>query len=347
MQYQNCNMIRQFATEDTVQEYLRNLEFEQSSDLKNMLKSAKHYVAAKKRFEDEQEVEDETQAQCLGSAVHALVLEGRKEYDKRYFFLRKDMLPYPDKDFKNKENKLRREILKDEAKSDGKVLITEKTSNTIEQMAGAIEKNPVAMSIMENTYRELSFYTTVDFDGLEVKCKVRPDAIHKNGFYYVSLKTTGQGEPDDYARLASGFHYEMTEAFYFRVLNNILPAGNKILAGFQIVVENDKPFCSMVYDISGAMCGYNHVSEFLAEIKNGTVNDNFQTILDSQEYNDRYDKFLKIGYDVYLSTAINRLRIYRENGIEYGYEIKSDRADGILQMKLPDYAVYKANNLII
>jgi hypothetical protein len=309
---------------DSLEEYLTSPNLS-SSDIKNLLISQKHFIAAKEKIDEE-----EKDHLIIGSAIHCLVLEGRQEFNKRYFYFLNSTLPFPDKDMRNPQNKAAKQLALEEAKESKKTLIAEGQKVIIEACTKSIQENKTAMKILENTQSEQSFYYKLPFIDIEIPCKVRPDAISEKGGYYISLKTTSRDvSPAQWGKVCYNFNYHVSEAFYFAGLFRCLKPEFAINTGYYICVETSPPFISMVYEINNEKRDY--ISLF-KEIADGNENVDL-----------RYSEFLSVGMNA-LDRGFHRFRDLVLNGMKpqgYEYEIeKDDNGDMIIQQVcLPAWAI--------
>lgn len=296
---------------DSFEDYLSKKDRLSSSLVKKLLISQMHYKAAL-----EQEEEEEKEHLIIGSAIHCLLLEPN-EFEKRFFHYKNEMKPKPDKDFRDKKNKEHRDFTREMAHKEGMSVITDKMMDELWIMNDSIRGNTKAMELLEGTLAERSFYSElkVDFD-FSVKVRARPDAINLEKQYYVSLKSTTDGSPDVFCKHAANLNYHVSEAFYMRVLHKVLPAQYRPKTGYMIVIETKPPYLCTIYDIN------------------------------SESESDKLSDFLEYG-NFLMNMAFLRLKDIQETNMYKGYELQSEREDGILPLVLPEYAKYKANHLII
>jgi hypothetical protein len=232
---------------DSFETYLKNMDFNSSSDIKNIAKSPAHYEFNRARI---LKGDEPTDALTRGSLVHAMILEP-VEVETRYLHFTKDMLPFPDRAVTftpNKEEKVR---IFEEAVKNEKVVVSDKVWEEACGMRDIVKQNKKAMELLEGTYSEISFYTMFDLEGHSVKLKCRPDAMSKKN-YMVSLKTTRDITPRGFEYESYKFGYHTSEYFYKYVLNAVLKEEYRIETTYMIVISNPtkEPPMSRVYDLS-------------------------------------------------------------------------------------------------
>jgi len=301
-----------FGIQDSFEEYLEKKDYLSSSQVKQLLNSTQHYKSALEEEDDEEEKEHFIK----GSAIHCLLLEP-DQFHKRFLHYTNEMKPYPDKDFRNTQNKRHRAATMELAMQQGRSLVSDKMMEELIIMGESIRSNKKAMELMQGTLVEHSFYSELQVDeSFAVKVRVRPDAINLEKQYYVSVKSTQDGSPEGFSKHAANLNYHVSEAFYMRVLHKVLPVKYRPKTGYMITIETKRPYLCTIYDINSEF-EVNMVSDFL-EVGNFLVN-----------------------------MALLRLKEARETNVYKGYDIQSEREDGILPLILPEYAKYKANHLII
>jgi hypothetical protein len=300
---------------DSFEDYLGAKEYLSSSGLKTILKSPAHYLASLQK-EDEEEKDSLT----VGSAVHCLCLEP-SEFNNRFFNL-SEFMPAEEMNWRMKANRQKRDHLKETAKMSGMTLVDPSQMERIQFMAESVRKNKKAMSLLENTICESSFYYELPVDeDFTAKVRIRPDALAYNGSYYLSLKTTVNASPFEWYKQSYKFRYDISEAFYFDILRQCITIDKKNdiqapIRGWFICVENTAPHMCSIFDMNP-----------LAE-------------------QGQFSDFLSVGKH-HMDLGLMRLKECYETGIYKGYEIESDSEGGVFPMELPAYAKYEASNKII
>jgi len=240
---------------DSFEDYLGAKDHVSATDITNFIKSQKHYVA----YVNKEIVMEETPSQKLGSAVHCAILEA-DEFEKRYTFFEKAMLPFPDSTMAKNENKKWHE--KFLLESVGKVVLNSDEYAKVKGMQDSVLGNPIAVQLLRGCDVETSIYGEYEFEDKTIKVRLRPDAINLKQNYFVSLKTTQDASPDGFGRECYSYNYHVKEAFYLKSLIKLLPDSQKPLTGYFIAVENKAPFVCQVYDMNEERA-YGDVSQFL------------------------------------------------------------------------------------
>lgn len=298
---------------DSVEEYLSKKQYLSSSDIKTIiLETPRHYL-----YNLNKENNEEKDHLTLGSAVHCKVLEPHL-FEKKFFHLKKSMLPQPDKDFRIKENRIARDNFIAEAKTKGAQVVTDKMLEQIEYMAASVMSNEAAVKLLKGTITEQSFYVDrfeVD-EEFSIKARVRPDALSLKDKYYISVKTTRDASRQGFGKQCEDFGYHISEAFYLKVLRKCLPENIRPNRGYFIAIESNPPYLCSVFD----------------------------TNPDAEH--DQISEFLQIGAH-YMNLAFMRVKDIVRTGEYKGYNIESENDNGIMPIQLPDYSKYKANTKII
>lgn len=151
---------------DVIEKINRNEMTLSFSSLKEFAKSPLHFIKYKT------EEKEQTQAMKIGKAFHVAILEPDK-FNTEYSVLLTDMLPFPDKDFRNTENKKAKEqfILE----SANKTILTEAEYSDIKQYCNIINLNQISKSLLskvtktevkiEYTFNGLNFIGYIDGTG--------------------------------------------------------------------------------------------------------------------------------------------------------------------------------------
>lgn len=207
-----------------------------SSNLKQMLKSPRHYLAA---ATDDTEREP-TSSQEFGRHLHAAVYEPDRyaaEFEK---------LPYGFIGRSKADLKLKADL-----KAAGKVPIKAEDADAIEACIASIETNPFARALRAiTTHRETSIFWTDPQTKLE--CKARLDAYvapceqFPSGLIW-DLKSTTDACERKFQRKIRDFHYDLSAAFYcdgFRHVHNL----EATPAFYWIVIERKAPHAVAAYE---------------------------------------------------------------------------------------------------
>lgn len=190
-----------------------------SSGLSRIDKSPAHFQEYKKSG-------IETTAEMnMGSAIHALVLEGGKGVLKAPGSTRSTNLY---KDFA-KENP-------------GSVLLLEDEYERASRATESVLKHPMAKALLSKGKAEQSAFW-IDPE-TKVLCKCRPDFLRDDGVT-IDLKTTKDGSASEFQYNIGKRKYHWQSAWYLDGLSHVL--GKKLTDFVHIVVETNAPFAVSVY----------------------------------------------------------------------------------------------------
>jgi len=200
------------------------------------------------KFEQENPKEP-TAAMIFGSAYHTLILEPEK-FNLEYFTLDLDLMPHPEKDFRNTENKQWKES--EMAKNEGKIFLSNEDYLTLHEMKSALEKYPNFTFLLKNGVAEESYFATIGGQGV----RVRPDYVSKFGI--VDLKTCTDASPESFGRDAAKLKYLIQSALYSDVVNATIAHetitngeyydGNR-LPFFFLAQEKTAPYVPQMYRV--------------------------------------------------------------------------------------------------
>ena len=147
------NTQKVFYVKDTFPEYLSKKDFIAASDIKTFLDSPKLYYY-QKYIQQEKSSERHF---SIGSALHELVMEPEL-LDLHY-------ITFPKIDKRTKEGKAAYEKYLIEA--EGKVVLFDDEMEMLKQIAENARKNKTLVSLIEDSYKELSCYTVDEKTGLK------------------------------------------------------------------------------------------------------------------------------------------------------------------------------------
>jgi exodeoxyribonuclease VIII len=209
-----------------------------SSNLKDLLRSAAHFQAAKL------EPMEPTPQMVLGSVFHALVLE------PECF----------ESDYAVGEHTVRRgkEYERCLADNPGKTIITAEQfraacamrDSYLAQCQGNTE-----LAELNDGLKETAFYWECQATG--ALCKVKPDLIPSKGCVIADLKTASDASFDTFQRQMVDLQYFVSAAFYLRGVAEVMRMGIKIPnvsevpTGFKfIVIETKEPYPVAIYRLA-------------------------------------------------------------------------------------------------
>lgn len=138
----------------------------------------------------------QTKAMKIGSALHCAILEP-EEFEKRYVILTKDMLPNPDKDFRDSANKLFKVKFLQQAESEDKEILDPLEHEECLLYQRLVYSNLIAKYYIENLTKKEQ-YAEWYFQGIKFRGYI--DGIG-NG-YIMDLKKVADASPDKIKRSA-------------------------------------------------------------------------------------------------------------------------------------------------
>lgn len=217
---------------DTFAQYLGKKDHISSSDVKNFLKSPKYYYwnkYVKTEKEDERHF-------AIGSALHELILEPH--------LFKSNYLVMPKVDRRTSEGK--KEYADFLLQSQGKTIIMQDEAEMIAKMAQSASNNATFMKFLEDSYRELSFYSIDEKTGLKVK--LRPDIMPTKMSTIVDIKSCLDSSPFKFKRDVFSYGYGISAAFY----TNFIGRDNYVFCA----IEKQEPYQTALYSLSDEMINY-------------------------------------------------------------------------------------------
>jgi hypothetical protein len=193
-----------------------------STSVKKLDKSVGHFL------HHEQADEETSKALDVGTAAHALILEGVDGYREQVEVI----------DIKTRRSKTFKDFETD------KVKLTVYEDSDVHQWRDAVMSYHPAVHLLEQCdRREMSgfFEMTDEYDG-----RVRLDAITADGSTIVDLKTTRDASPDSFAKDLFNFGYHQSAAWY---LDGARRLGIEAERFVLICVEKYAPHNVAVYEI--------------------------------------------------------------------------------------------------
>ena len=205
---------------------------ENQSTIKHILKSPAHYKAAKERkFFPSENMQ-------IGSAVHALVLEGRDVFNRHYVEKPANIKLNTVKGKEWKKMYSRYTILSPEA------------MEKVEGMAESLARVGYFDSQAEDyhKYNEVSIY----WDSDHIKCKARLDRVvdHGDSVTVVDLKSTLSIDPYQFLKKCVDLNYIFQSGWYTEAAQR---AYEKKAEFVFVAVEREAPYDTAVFEISDAM----------------------------------------------------------------------------------------------
>ena len=217
---------------DTFSEYLGKKDHVSASDIKNFLKSPKYYFWNKYNKVEK----DDGRHYVIGSALHEMIMEPHL-FNSNYVVM-------PKVDKRTKEGKLAYENFLIEAQ--GKTIVNEEEMLMIVEMVKNATENKTFVSLLENSYRELSAYLVDEKTGLKIR--MRPDIMCQSKSTIVDIKSCLDSSPKQFKGNVYSYGYSLSAAFYSDFLNR----ENYIFAA----IEKQEPYQTALYSLNDEMMEY-------------------------------------------------------------------------------------------
>lgn len=235
---ENKVFINHRYVQDTFDEYLSNTAYS-SSDLKSVIACPAlfRWNQDQKKSGNHDDAE-EKEHYTIGSALHEAVLEPHL-FKQHYMVI-------PKVDRRTSDGKKAYAEFQWEAKMGGKMLLNEEQMVLITNMAESARKNPSFITLMQDSYRELSIYAEDESTGLKVR--IRPDVFPQKKSTIVDLKTCVSASPKKFKNDAYNHKYGQSAAFYMDVSGR----ENYIFAAF----EKSPPYSLALYQLNDEMVDY-------------------------------------------------------------------------------------------
>jgi len=218
---------------DTFEEYLGKKDHVSASDLKNFLVSPKYYHY--KTF-DEKPDKAEQRHFVIGSALHELILEPQ--------LFKETYIISPKFDMRTTSGKIGYAEFQQQAY--GKTILNIDEYEMIVQMGENATQNDTFKELINDSFRELSCYTTDSKTGLPVR--MRPDSFSKNKSTITDIKSCLQSGYKSFKSDVYKFGYSLTNAFYL----DFLKRENYVFCA----IEKQPPYQCALYMLSDEMIEY-------------------------------------------------------------------------------------------
>ena len=201
------------------------------SGLMEFKRSPYHYWY--KHLSTDYKSEPATPAQILGNALHTYVLEP-DEFDKRYFVI-------PEFNKVTKEGKERWQRIKSELGN--RETLSANQYQILQYMAASLNKNKLALQLIEKAEIEQSLYWTDPDTG--ILCKCRPDILRCN--FVCDLKTAQDGRPRSFQYAAFDYGYHIQAAMTQEALKQLKQI---LIKDFLfLVIEKAPPHVISIYQL--------------------------------------------------------------------------------------------------
>lgn len=275
-------------------------EYVSASGLKKLKVSPAH-------FREEEEVA-ETEAMLFGSAYHCYILEPERFNQDFYVF---DDQPTCEaiiakRNSEGKEVKNVRLTKEYQEWKDSEMrIISEKSVidkpafERIKKMKDRLFSHPYAKMLLTKGRAEVGYMGEIETQSGTINVKFKPDYIKDEKHLIVDLKTAADASIDGFTRAAADMNYHIQAAFYADLMNKI-EGQNRDFTFFFIAQEKKAPFAFNLFEAG---------PQFIAQ--------------------GRYE------YEMLLQMY----KYCLDNNIWPGYQIFCQNKYGIIELKLPPYAI--------
>jgi hypothetical protein len=185
---------------DTFEEYLSKSDYIAASDTKNFMHSPRLYYY--ERYEKVREAVTEERHFPVGSAIHEAILEPH--------LFKSNYIVCPKYDRRTKQGK--EDYAEFLLKTEGKTLLFEDEMEMVTKMAETAVKNKTLMELLQDSYREVSCYTTDPITGLKIR--LRPDSLAKSKSTITDIKSCLDSSPRKFKHDVYSYDYSITNAYY-------------------------------------------------------------------------------------------------------------------------------------
>ena len=275
-----------------------------ASALKRLKKSPAHFK--------EEELEKETEALLFGSAYHCFVLEPERFKSDYYIF--DDSIQceaiiakgYAEgKEVKNVRATKEYKTWKDQEMSfnDGKILLDKYDYERLVAMKERLFKHPYVKMLLSGGINEQSYMGTIETQSGSIPVKIKPDHINEHKKFIVDLKTCFDASLDGFTRAAADMDYQIQAAFYSDIME--LVSGDQRRYDFYFIAQEKKP----PYAFNLFECGPQFISQ------------------------GRFEYELLLGLYKHCT----------DNNYWPGYQVWCQNKYGILELKLPPWAIKDVN----
>lgn len=204
--------------------------FISKSGLDLINRSPAHYMYGAQR--------EPSRSMHLGTAIHAAILEPEL-FQREYMLLR---------DVKDRRSSAYKDAV---ATHGAERVLTASESDVVVGMYASVYANKRARDWLQKIkHTELSLFVKHPTTGVNVRC--RYDAITSDG-YAIDLKSTRDASPDEFAKSIYNFRYHVQAALYSDAYE--IATGEKLKGFIFIVVENEIPHATMIYELDDISLG--------------------------------------------------------------------------------------------
>lgn len=235
------------------------------TSLKEFSKSPASFISYKLR-----ETKEETSAMRVGSAFHCAVLEPEK-FEHTYSVLLKSMLPVPDSDFRNSENKKFKDAFYKNAETEGKTILTEEEYNECILYKTLCNSNQITKRYI-SVCNKMESYQQFEYNGLKFHGYI--DAFGQGTI--IDLKKVQDASPLKISRSALFDKWHLQGALYL-----LSPIADEFTQFYNLCVDKISP---AIYELSES-------SKQIAYSQLKTLTDEFKRCTDEGSWDCGYEFF--------------------------------------------------------
>lgn len=290
--------------------FLKSVNIQAFNDTDDKYHSEKDHISAsglKKlkispaHFKEEDE-EKETDALLFGSAYHCFILEPDKFKDKYYIFddsIVCGALIAKGAKSPRSTNDYKTWYAGEISFSDGKILIDKADFDKLDAMRYRLMNHPYAKMLLNNGINEQGYMGEIETEAGNISIKIKPDHVNEGKKIIVDLKTCMDASIDGFTRHAADLDYHIQASFYSDIIEKIAGDG-RAYKFFFIAQEKKKPFAFNLFE-----CSPQFISQGRFE----------------------YEMLLQL------------YKYCMDNNTWPGYQIWCENKYGILELKLPAWAI--------
>lgn len=201
-----------------------------SSDLKYLSKSSPEHFAYKYFGAGRAEQIKVTDDMALGSLVHCFLLTP-DEFEKDFFII-------PPLNLRKNEDKEKKEnLIKN---NPGKTPVTDELIQQAVLMTNSAMAHPKVRELLEPLKKELSFFWTCPFSGLNFRAKL--DGASSR--HFIELKTTGDASPEFFSKHIFDMNWDLSLVHYRNGVKAIMDVEPP---AYFIAIEREPPYTVQPY----------------------------------------------------------------------------------------------------
>lgn len=251
----------------------------------------------------EKEIElDKSEALIFGSAYHMYVLEPDKFEDEYYIFNDNAICQVLiGEGYKSpRSTKAYKEWEESEMRIIGnKKVITKDVFERIQAMRDKLFRHPYAKMLLSNGINEQGYMGEIETEAGMIKVKYKPDHTNEGKKFIVDLKTAAYAAVDGFTKAAADRDYHIQASFYSDLMEKF-SGDNRSYTFFFIAQEKKQPFAFNIFESS---------PQFISQ--------------------GRFE------YEMLLQLY----KYCTDNNTWPGYQIWCQNKYGILELKLPPWAI--------